>query len=206
MNAWNRKEIIEANNLITKYLQIFALFAFPIIFGLIALREEGIQLLAGAKYSNISYLIPILIFGIAINGIDIISNSGFLFREKTVFVMLSTFAAAIINLLLNIILLPIMGLTGAAIATLLSYLIYACVGFTYSIYVLKFQIPFRSIFKYFCFSFLMYIFLVYIPFQIQNLLLLVSSKVVMGSVIYLCLILIFDRKFISQFIYRKSYS
>ena len=75
-------------------------------------------------------------------------TAGFLYRKRTSMVMYLTFGTALINIVLNVVLLPIMGLSGAAAATLVSHLLYATSGIICSGAILGFRVPWLSVAKY----------------------------------------------------------
>lgn len=198
MNAWNRRNVPEANSLLRNYIRVFSLLGIPMAFGLMAIRQEGVALLAGAKYSNVTFLVPVLVLGILFNGVDFVSNAGFLYRKKTGMLMLLTLGVAVINISLNFVLLPIMGVIGAALATLFSYCLYAVIGTTYSYKVLRFKIPWLNIGKYILFSMIMFLLVTHLPVDSSSCILNVMTKIAIGILIYTSFILFFERSLIMR--------
>lgn len=88
---------------------------------IIKIPLPGRGTLIGAKYWAGIYIVPIVLFAYIFNGIYINLMPGIYFEKKTKFLPFITGLGAIVNVAGNFILIPLMGLYGAAIATLLSY-------------------------------------------------------------------------------------
>lgn len=117
----NRKRYDE---LIKKTIKTIATFMFPMIAGIFLLSDEIILFLGGVTfiYGSTSLkilsiaLIPVCIGGIFFDGVLIVNR-----KEKLCFLI--TLLSASINILLNIFLIPWIGINGAAITTLVAELI-----------------------------------------------------------------------------------
>ena len=99
------------------WVSLFALlFIFSIgsIFNLLGIEGD---------YRDSIEIIPIIVVGLILQGIYFISSKPILHERKTFLLSSITVSCAFSNILLNIILIPYFGLTGAAIATFLSYFI-----------------------------------------------------------------------------------
>ncbi len=81
--------------------------------------------LIGSLYWGGLYIVPIILLSYLINGMYIIFSAGIYIEEKSIYVPLVTGIGAVINIAVNLTLIPILGITGAAIATLASYLVMA---------------------------------------------------------------------------------
>jgi len=77
--------------------------------------------LIGAKYWSGVVIVPIVLFGYVFNGIYYILSAGMFIKEKSLYVPIITGAGAIINVGVNILLIPVWGIVGAALATLFAY-------------------------------------------------------------------------------------
>ena len=117
----NKKNDYEIKKLITKSLDFTLLISLPIVTGLFLLGEPIILVFVGSDYiSSVTTLkiLSLVILPIGLTnliGIQILVSHGL---EK--FTILSTVIAAIINLTLNYILIPIYSHNGAAIASLIA--------------------------------------------------------------------------------------
>src|SRR5262249_31016857 len=77
--------------------------------------------LASSKYHSSGQVVSIVAAGLLIYATLAFVASGLLIYKKTLTLVVRVACAAAVNLTLNVILLPIMGIQGAAIATLLGY-------------------------------------------------------------------------------------
>lgn len=108
------------------YLKYLLIFAIPITFGGIYLADRIIQLAFGAEFIGglIAFQIILLFFFIA--SLNLYNTSVMLIYHKEKQYLYLVIVAAILNILLNLIFLPIFGIIGSAIITLLSELILFC--------------------------------------------------------------------------------
>ncbi|MEI7811065.1 MAG: polysaccharide biosynthesis C-terminal domain-containing protein [Ignavibacteria bacterium] len=87
-----------------------------------------ISLIGKAYWSGLP-IIPIILLGYLFNGIYINFTAGIFIGEKTKYLPYITGAGAVVNVAVNYTLIPVWGMTGAALATLASYLIMAALLF-----------------------------------------------------------------------------
>lgn len=87
-------------------------------------------------------IVPIVMAGYLFNGMATIFSAGIYIEKKTYYLPIVTIISAVINLVLNFVLIPILNITGCAIATLLSYFAYAILTYIYSqkIYPIKYEL------------------------------------------------------------------
>jgi O-antigen/teichoic acid export membrane protein len=81
--------------------------------------------LIGSKYWTGLHIVPIILFAYLINGMYVIFSAGIYIEEKSIYVPIIAGAGAIANIAANFLLIPVLNITGAAFATLISYLIMA---------------------------------------------------------------------------------
>ena len=75
----------------------------------------------GASYRSGFEIVPLILLAYIFNGIYVNLMPGIYFEKKTKYLPIITGGAALLNVLVNISLIPVMGMMGAAIATLVSY-------------------------------------------------------------------------------------
>ncbi|MGE5401631.1 MAG: lipopolysaccharide biosynthesis protein [Ignavibacteriales bacterium] len=95
---------------------------------LVRVKISGFSLI-GAAYWSGAKIIPIVLLGYLFNGIYINFTAGVFIEEKTKYLPYVTGAGAVINVLVNYLLIPVWGITGAAFATLASYVFMAFILF-----------------------------------------------------------------------------
>lgn len=124
----NKSEIIR---LLEKSISAILLFTLPIAAGGILISEKIINLVFGQEYLDaslsFSFLLPTILF-VAIGNIT--SNALFALNKKGIFVV-STLVGIILNILLDLSLIPIMGIAGSALATMITLLLINAGNFIY---------------------------------------------------------------------------
>jgi O-antigen/teichoic acid export membrane protein len=145
MRLWRTKGAQETSDFLGVNLEVFVMAAA----GACALAGVGsrdaVLLLASAKYRGADALIPMLVLGQLIYTSQIFLNAGLLIHKRTGIMAANLGFAALLNIGLNCVLLPRMGLQGAAIATLVSYLVCTIALAHLSFHVLPMNLPWRSI-------------------------------------------------------------
>ena len=104
-------------------VQLCALFTILTV-GLMALSPELILILGGKAYDQAKYVaIPMILDALVLFWYDVIV-SGEYYSKKTVYIMLGTMVAAVLNVVLNYIFILKYGFIAAAYTTLVSYICY----------------------------------------------------------------------------------
>lgn len=109
-------------------LKYFALFQVLIFVGLVGFIDV-VKIFIDEKYWSGLYLAPILIFANLLVGINLNLNIWYKLEDKTRFGAYITFLGLFFTVLLNIVLIPIYGVLGAAIATVVSYAVMTCYAY-----------------------------------------------------------------------------
>ncbi len=124
------------------YHYIFA-FLLPFSLMLIVFPEDIISFLFSQKYIAAAPALYYLSIGMLFYAISLFNSVVFNGLGKAKYMAFSVGAVAILNLLLNILLIPILGITGAALSTMISYvllsllscfLLYRSVSFSFSVF------------------------------------------------------------------------
>ncbi len=117
--AWNEKK--SHNILFNAMLKYNILIVIPAMTGLYVLREQIITLISGPEYLVGASAIAVLItFPLFASLILILTNS-LMLKEKTRLIAFGYLGGALLNIFLNIILIPKYSINGASIATVASY-------------------------------------------------------------------------------------
>lgn len=90
-------------------------------------------------------IVPIILAAYLFNGLALTFSAGIYIEKKTFFLPITTTISAVTNVVANILLIPKMGIMGAAIATLLSFLIMAVSTYIISQKVYRVQYEFARI-------------------------------------------------------------
>ena len=182
----------ETKTFLGNTLKFFLLISIPLAFGFIAIGRDLLIFLASSKYVEANIFLPYVIIGQFFHASTLILNCGLLIRKKSHVIALITLATMILNIGLNVIMIPNFGILGAAQATLISYFVYAILITYYSFKDFSFKIDFRSIMLYVVISIGMY-FVIGLADYRSNLLNL-FIKILIGVVFYFGLIIILDKE------------
>jgi len=126
----NAKES-NAKEMFSKILTYFTLVGSIILVVLSLFITDLAQLkiagfsLVGPQYWAGLQIVPIVLLAYLINGMYSVFVAGIYIEEKSIYVPFITGAGALVNVIVNFLLIPVLGITGAALATLASYLVMA---------------------------------------------------------------------------------
>ena len=139
----NDEIISHFNNLSKLYLML----AIPSMFGLTVLSKKLLITLTTSDFTEGYIVIPIIAIGtILFNYGSIHANNLIMHKQTKKFALISIFSA-MLNIILNIILIPMIGIIGAAFATLMTYVFYLIMNGMLSFKLLNLNIDFKFILK-----------------------------------------------------------
>ncbi len=121
-----KKEDFKAISTVT--IPILTVFA-GVSVGIIMLAPEVVAIMATSEYKEAIYVIPPVVGGVFFQACYYIYANIVYYYKKTMYVMVASVGAVIINLSLNVILIPRFGYIVAGYTTLISYFIQACLDF-----------------------------------------------------------------------------
>jgi len=121
MDLWQKKGEAETAQFLTKASTYLLLLALPVIWGFSALSTDAITYIASEKYLSAVPFVPYLLIGMIFWGFVPIFGAGLYIHKQTKTIAALTFAGLILNVGLDLYLIPRYQLFGAAIGTLVSY-------------------------------------------------------------------------------------
>jgi O-antigen/teichoic acid export membrane protein len=111
-----------------RYLcKLMTYMCFVIIWGGLAISvfsEEIISILGNENYASSTIYIPFIVLAYVLSAMRNVASNGLLFAEKTIIVAVITIFAGLLNIILNIIFIPIYGTIAAAYTTVISFAIF----------------------------------------------------------------------------------
>jgi len=146
-DLYKNNRIPELKNHLKYSFKIFMLFAIPSLFGLTVLSKPLLITFTTPEFAQGYMIIPIVALGI------LMYHSGNLFSEvlvlfkRTKLMSLVYGLSALINLVMNIFLVPLMGIMGAAVATLITFIIQLIFLYFVSFKLLPFNLDLKFIIK-----------------------------------------------------------
>jgi len=99
------------------------LLLIPALIGLYVLRQEIVTLITGPKYVDDLYLLIYLLVFPLFEYFVFLYRKIFLLIDRTKFLAKIYIGACLLNIILNFMLIPYIGIVGAALATIISYLL-----------------------------------------------------------------------------------
>ena len=159
MNEWSRADRSRTREIVRHVIRLYCLVALPTVFGVCALGERFIVALASSKYAGASSILPYVVTGEMLHGLFAPLMIGLYFYQQTRQLALLTWLAAGANVVLNFALIPAFGLQGAALATLLSYVLLMVAGMSRAAKFFPVVLPWRYLVAYAACAALMYGFL-----------------------------------------------
>jgi len=112
----------ESRKTITSVFTYFCLLNSFVGLGIACLVGDVIKLISDSSYHGAASIAPLLVVAYLIAGSYHILSYGILYSKKTKFVAFANTFAAVINIALNLFLIPRYGVLGASIATFLSFI------------------------------------------------------------------------------------
>ena len=98
---------------------------------IIRFKFFGFSILGPSFYDS-EIIIPVVLLAYIFQGVYLNFMPGIYFEKKTHYIPLLTFSGALVNIGLNFVLIPLLGIMGAAVATLVGYVVMALLTFPIS--------------------------------------------------------------------------
>ncbi len=134
---FSNMESEEGRKNIRKYIN-FILGGYAIVAFLMTLMSpEIVRILSTNEYFEAIYIMPPMAAGMFLNSLGNIYSNVLLYYKKTQYIMIATATAAVINIALNAVMIPIYGYQAAAYTTLIAHIVMALIQAIVSIRVEK---------------------------------------------------------------------
>jgi O-antigen/teichoic acid export membrane protein len=145
---YDENNMNEVKTVLRYSLKYFLLLAIPATFGLSLLSKPILTILSTPEIASQGYLItPFVALSTLLFGVRAVIAQIIILEKKTKITGTIWIIAAILNFGLNLILIPYIGILGAAITTLLAFAVALILISFYSFKYFKFDIDFRFILK-----------------------------------------------------------
>lgn len=182
-NLYSSNKYEEIRELIKKSLNIFILIMFPLIFGILGITDNFIELLFDKNYVEVTFLIKIMSITIVFWTINNITGSHILMpMGKENKITFSVFLGCFVNLTLNYILIKKYNALGAVIATIITEGIVTII----QVYFSKdyFQINWKTVLKSIISASIMGLIILFIKSLNLGNILTILMSISLGSIIY----------------------
>ena len=170
---------------IKKSVNLMMFFAFGTCFGMIAISDSFVPLFLGNEFTNSIILLNLISITIIFISFGNITRTQYLIPyERDKDYTMSTILGAVINLVINYLLIPKYQGIGACIGTIFAELFVMI----YQIFAVRKELPivdyFKICTKYFIISLIMFIIIYPINYIDMNSILKISIQVILGTIIY----------------------
>ena len=192
MEIWTNKEKEAVVKFLSKTTNYLLILCIPIVFGFSVLSKEIVIILASDKFAASAKIIPFIITGAMIWGFYHIFAAGLYIYKKTKILAFVIFLTCCLNIILNLLLIPILGILGSAISILISYIVMTFVVIKISFKYVKIEINLFDIGGYIIASIIMS--LIIYNIKIDNTLYSLLLKTLVGFIIYLTVVILIDEK------------
>jgi len=171
----------ETEEFLAQCANYFMIGVIPICFGFYAVAPELFVVLASDKYLEAAEFSPLILIGLVFLGLNYILYAGLYLNKKTRQIFIIMLSAVLVNIVLNILLIPAYGVNGAAVATLVACMLTTVMTVMFSYRYIYVRIQLSTVAVYFALSLIMYFLVSQIDTDVIwiNLVL----KIVVGAVI-----------------------
>ncbi|MFY0761453.1 polysaccharide biosynthesis C-terminal domain-containing protein [Metabacillus dongyingensis] len=160
IKAMNKDGLKLASTVISEHIRYYFILIIPVFTGIMAFSEDIILIISSEEYIDGKLTLEVTSIGMLIFGLTYYFNKAWELTKDTRKIFWHATQAAILNIILNLILVPMGGYDGAAIATLISYIYYFFITIIKSKKLLKIKIDFLSLSKIVFSSIFMFMFIV----------------------------------------------
>jgi O-antigen/teichoic acid export membrane protein len=121
MRIWEQQGRGATERLLAGYARVHFAAAFLIGALVSASAAPLITILASSKYVAGAGIVPWLMLSLSLESFVVIANAGAMLRKRTAVLLYCTVACALLNFGLNLVLVPVLGLIGSALANLAAF-------------------------------------------------------------------------------------
>lgn len=147
IHIWEKEGNERSAEFISKITRYYLIACIPAVIGLSVLSKPLMKIMMGEQYFEGYKIIPFVTLGVLFLGLQQRFQAGFIYYKKTSFITFAIVISGLLNLFLNILLIPMYGYWAASITTLISYAFLLLLMITLSRRLFIWQFPFRSLAK-----------------------------------------------------------
>jgi len=184
--------------LFKKVFSLYFIILVPAVFGIAALSKEIVSIMLGQPFVSAAIILAWIAGASFFFGISQYLSIPYQLKEKLHVLFYLIIAGGIMNIILNFILIPPLGILGAAYATLIAYFIYCVASYLAIREIMALSFPWIVLAKSLVASTIMYLTLNYISELLAHNITSFISEVSIGVVVYfLTLMLLKERTFLN---------
>ncbi|MBV4438486.1 lipopolysaccharide biosynthesis protein [Clostridium tyrobutyricum] len=126
--AWQESAITEydskdRNKFYTKMFNVLMSLEFTAVIGLLAFTKFVMHFMVNAKFESAWMFVPFLYMGTIFNSFSSFYGTGYLSSKDTIGAFYTSVIGGIFNIIINIALIPVIGIQGASFSTMIAFLV-----------------------------------------------------------------------------------
>lgn len=126
--AWQESAITEYDSkdrdeFYTKMFNVLMALEFTSVIGLLAFTKFIMSFMVNAKFEAAWIFVPFLYIGTIFNSFSSFYGTGYLSSKDTIGAFYTSIIGGIVNIVINIILIPVIGIQGASFSTMVAFLV-----------------------------------------------------------------------------------
>ena len=194
-NEYSKGNLNQVKQYITKSAEISIFMAMPMFLGLASIAMKFVPWYLGEEFIPVSYAIIFICPIVLSNSLEGVSGKQYFMATNQVDkLMISYISTAVMNLILNLILIPKYGFYGAAIATLISSYTCVIIQFTFLNRQMSMKELLYPILKYFFMATVMAIVIYLISYKMDVSIITTFIQIIIGMIVYFALCFIIKDK------------
>ena len=184
-SAWDNNELEELNRFYVNFTTGYLLLAIPALFGISVLSRPILEFLATEQIAEQGWvLVPLLAISFLFHGFENVLSYVLKATKETKHMAISTSVALVTNLIFNVLLIPLIGLAGAAIAMIAGMFVRLVYIYYHVRPHITILVPRTKIIKFVFSSILMTILLLYLTTTLDQVIVQVIFYPIIGCAIY----------------------
>jgi O-antigen/teichoic acid export membrane protein len=191
MRMWVEQGAASTRAFLGQSLRQYVLLTAPVAAGVSAVGSELLPFLASDRYAGGVVVLPSVIAGMVFSGATAITGAGLFLHKRTLTIMTLVVTAAGLNVGLNLVLIPRVGILGAALATLIAYAFLLIVTTAFSQREVRVPLPWGALAKAGLLATAMY--LIVVQVEAGGRLATLVAQVATGALVYGAALLAVDR-------------
>ncbi|OHB63551.1 MAG: hypothetical protein A2Y77_03420 [Planctomycetes bacterium RBG_13_62_9] len=145
IHVWENSGEKASKEFVTDVTRFYLLLCVPPVVGLSILSKLVVGVLGGPAYVHGHTIVPFVLLGVLLFGLQQRFHYGLLFHQKTGPITLAIVIAGVLKVFLNLLFVPRYGYFGAAVTTLACYAVLLFLLIWFSRYLFVWRFPFRSL-------------------------------------------------------------
>lgn len=145
MTAWESGSTGRITKVISQFSKYYILAILPAVLFIGLFSREIVTLLLGSEFRQGHAIIPFVLGGVVVWGLAMIGHKGLEIQERTRMLLLLVAVSTLINIGLNLAIIPAFGYRGAAVTTLVSNSCYPVLVYLVTARAIPWRLPWGAI-------------------------------------------------------------